>query len=168
MIIIPGSIVTPVMLSGPVSALCCKPYPGHPKGCPNFNHKPGCPPTVAPWQETFSADRPVYAIINQFDFAGHVEKMHLTHPQWSQRQLECCLYWQQTARKELNKALDEFELFHGHTYFIVTCPEAHGMNVTETVKPLGIELEWPPEKFTYQVALAGVLEYKMIFPKEGG
>lgn len=31
-----------------------------------------------------------------------------------------------------------------------------GINVTETMKELGITLEWPPQKWTYQVAIAGV------------
>jgi hypothetical protein len=37
-------------------------------------------------------------------------------------------------------------------------PEAHGLNVTATMKSIGIELEWPPKTVTYQIALASVGE----------
>jgi hypothetical protein len=38
---------------------------------------------------------------------------------------------------------------------IERCPEALGLNVTATMRMIGIDLEWPPREFTYQVALAG-------------
>jgi len=37
-------------------------------------------------------------------------------------------------------------------------PEAMGVNVTETMKRVGIELEWPPVNVAYQIALAGIFK----------
>ena len=41
-------------------------------------------------------------------------------------------------------------------YKVNTRAEAMGVNIAETLKPKGIIIEWPPEKFTYQVALAAM------------
>jgi hypothetical protein len=76
------------------------------------------------------------------------------HPDWS-RQVECCLYWQGTARKQLES---EIQLFYTqHPHFLATrCPEAMGVNITATMAGIGVELEWPPVTRTYQVALAAI------------
>lgn len=41
-------------------------------------------------------------------------------------------------------------------YHISTCPEGSGVNITETMKNVGINLEWPPKNYTYQIVLAGI------------
>jgi hypothetical protein len=153
-----------------VRALCVRPYPGHPKGCPNFNYKKGCPPTAFRAWEIFNFDMPSFFIVNRFDFGEHVEKMRRAHPDWSKRQIECCLYWQSSARKQLTAEIERFEGLYTHAadaalgkkrdactpmrYQIERCPEAMGINVTESMKQVGIELEWPPKRWAYQIALA--------------
>ena len=37
---------------------------------------------------------------------------------------------------------------------IVKTPEGAGINITDTMKRVGIELEWPPTTKTYQIVLA--------------
>ena len=118
-------IVKPVV-QPEMRKLCRHPYPNHPKGCPNFNKKDGCPPSIPLIDKTMDLNREVYAVWNEYPFGEHVEKMRKKHPDWSGRQLACCLYWQGTARKAL-------------------CNEL----VTH------IELEWPPEKTAYQIVLVG-------------
>ena len=154
MIIIPGKEVFPI-IDPSVRLLCCRPYPGHPKGCPNFNHRANCPPRAPAWNEVFDVTRPTYCIVNRFDLAEHVERMKALHPGWSLRQLECCLYWQGTARKDLRVGIVEFKKSHPD-YIVEECPEAMGVNVTETVHQVGVLLEWPPKKYVYHVALAGI------------
>jgi hypothetical protein len=85
-----------------------KPYPLHPKGCPNFGKKAGCPPAAPQLPAAFDLTRPCFAIFNVFDFAGHIAKMRAAHPDWSERQLTCCLYWQGTARKALEAEIAAF------------------------------------------------------------
>lgn len=89
----------------------------------------------------------------------HVEKLREKHPLWSYRKLACCLYWQGKARKQLREIVDLF-LNENPGYKVIYTPEACGVNVTATMESIGINLEWPPDKTTYQVAIAGKpLEY---------
>lgn len=143
-------VIQPVM-----RGMCRKPYPNHPHGCPNFNHKAGCPPNTPLFSEVIDLTKPVFAIVNEFDFGAHVAKMKAAHPQWTERQLTCCLYWQTTARKALKAGMQDFQRLHPE-YTIDTCPEAKGVNITETLRKAGLELEWPPRNIARQVALAGV------------
>lgn len=152
-------IVLPVIpvIDYSVRGLCVKPYPGHKKGCPNFNKKNGCPPGAAKFDEVYDLSKPVYAIINKFDFASHVSRMKELHPEWSQRQLECCLYWQPKARNQLLQHIKYFLQNHPG-YKVEPCPEAMGVDVTETLKNSGVILEWPPKIMCCQVALAGTIK----------
>ncbi len=137
-----------------VHGLCRCAYPNHPHGCPNYDKKKGCPPGVHPLAVEIDLDKPVYVIWNCFGFAGHVAKMRRIHPTWSKRQLECCLYWQGTARKRLKQEITQFLVDHPR-FYIISCPEAQDVNVTATMKQVDVELEWPPVSKTYQVVLAG-------------
>jgi len=129
------------------------PIPRQP-GCPNFAKKEGCPP--APMLHRYlDLTQPVFAVVHEFDFAGHVERMKAAHPSWSDRQLQCCLYWQGGARKLWKIGIKEF-LWSHPGYTAVACPEAMGVNITETMRLAGVELEWPPVKVARQVALCGM------------
>lgn len=141
--------------------LCVREYPNHKLGCPNYGKRKTCPPYVKMFDDVFDLSKPIYAIYTVFDFKGHVDRMRDRHPEWSQRQLECCLYWQGTARKQLK---EEIELFKSiptiGTYTIILAPEAMGVNVTETMKKIGISLEWPPVNVTYQIAFGAMEKIK--------
>jgi hypothetical protein len=143
-----------------VRGLCTKPYTGHPKGCPNFNTAthPWCPPTAPLFDEIVDMNRPIWAIWNVFDLATHVRKMRLANPRWTDRQLRNCLYWQPSARKELREEIDLFQCAVDRGICITHCPEAMGVDVTETMKRAGLYLQWPPEDNVYQVALAYYLK----------
>lgn len=147
--------VHPVIIR-PVHNLCLRPYPNHKKGCPNYGKKKGCPPDVPIFDRFYDLLNPIYAIYNKFDFKGHVDRMKAKHPDWSKRQLECCLYWQGAARKKLKERIEIFGRFTGRRYVVNIVPEAMGVNVTETMKRVGIELEWPPVNVAYQIAMAGI------------
>ena len=137
-----------------VRALCIKPYPNHPKGCPNFGKKEGCPPKAKKFEDVFDITKPIYAIVNVFDLKSHADKMKEKHPNWSERQIYCCLYWQKTARKQLLEGIKEFLKEHkGYTEQHV---QAMGVEVTKTLEAVGIELEWEPKNIACQVALAGI------------
>lgn len=137
-----------------VRNLCYRPYPNHSHGCPNYGKKKGCPPNCAKVTEVLDLSKPTWVIWNVFDFKTHLEKMERLHPDWSDRQKACCLYWQGGARKALKM---EIVLFVAQNYpvKVVTCPEAMGVNVTATMRSVGQELEWPPKTKAYQVAIAG-------------
>jgi hypothetical protein len=145
--------VTPV-IDHSVRCLCGKVYPGHKNGCPNFNHKQGCPPKAPYFEEVYDMSKPVYAIVNVFDFKAHTDKMRSLYPNWSDRQVECCLYWQPKARKQLLVGIRDFLRMGLIGYEVTICPEAMGVEITKTLSGV-IDLEWPPKTITCQVALAG-------------
>jgi hypothetical protein len=136
-----------------VRGLCIQKYPGHKEGCPNLGVKKGCPPGVPLIGSLLDLQKPTFAIWSVFDLAAHVERMRGRHPKWTDRQLRCCRYWQPRARANLGWELHVFSTHYRQT--IIQCPEATGVNVTATMASIGIHLEWPPEKVTYQVAVAG-------------
>lgn len=150
--------VLPVLRAS-VRGLCTKPYHNHPKGCPNYGKKKGCPPQAPLLGDFMNMFKPIYLIWNCFPFGEHVERMRAKHPEWSSRQRECCLYWQGTARKQLKHHIAGFTLDisdQGIEKIVITgCPEAMGVNMTATADQAGIKLEWPPKRFAYQMALAG-------------
>lgn len=149
----PTAQVAPI-LDTSVRGLCTRRYHGHPKGCPNFNKKAGCPPGAPLFADVFDLGKPVIAVWNVFDLGAHVEKMRAKHPDWSWAQLTCCLYWQGTARKALREEIAAALRANPGTH-AEACPEAMGVNVTATMASLGIVLEWPPVRHTVQVALLG-------------
>lgn len=144
-----------------VRNFCTRPYPGHPRGCPNYGKRSACPPQAPYFEQVFDLNKPIYAICNVFHLRKHVELMRARHPNWTDRQLRCCLYWQPKARKQLAGEIERFK-FHHPSYKVVTVPEALGVNITETMKRLGVDLEWPPQEVAYQVALAGYPRERMI------
>lgn len=145
--------VQPV-LDATTRALCRRPYPGHPKGCPMWGCKDGCPPQARVLQRVLDLSRPVYLVCNRFDLAAHVRAMRAKHPGWSYRQLVCVLYWQPRARKQLRAKVKAALAEHPELQ-VLYCPEAAGVNVTETMRAIGVVLEWPPTHYTYQVAILG-------------
>ena len=155
----PYKKTVPVMLEIPSGNLCRTPYHGHKKGCPNYGNKPGCPPNVKQLNLMLDFAKPFYVIWNWFDLDAHKKRMLEKHPGWSDRQAGCCLYWQQGARKLLGLEIQKFRRENKNdNYFVTRIPEAHGLNVTETMKNAGIILEWPPIYNTYQVAIAGIIK----------
>ena len=145
-----------------VRDLCTAPYPNHPKGCPNFGKRDTCPPRCKLLSEVLNLNEDVWALWATFDIGSHIEKMRRLHPSWSKRQLVCCLYWQGTVRKflrvESERWLAEYMADTPQEkgkFIILTCPEATGVNVTQTMADIGIDLEWPPEHVTRMIYLAG-------------
>ena len=99
------AIIKPV-LDRSMRGLCVKEYPNHKKGCPNFNKRDRCPPKAPFLEDLYDLTKPVWVIYTRYDFGTHVKKMRAKHPEWSQRQVECCLYWQGTARKNLKNEIE--------------------------------------------------------------
>ena len=127
-----------------VPALCSRPYAQHPRGCPNVARCSKVPWFLDEYQEVG------YVATLRFDFGTYLDTMRAKHPNWSDRQLRCPLYWQGHARKAMRTFVDAQ---HIEGYEPVWIPEAMGVNVTETCKNAGITLEWPPMTKTYVVVL---------------
>lgn len=145
--------VTPV-IDPRVRGYCKLPYLGHPQGCPNFNKRDICPPKAPLFDKLIDINKPVYCIVNKFDLKAHAQIMRNRHPDWSERQIYCCLYWQGRARKQLREKVNKFLQNHPG-YLALYCPEGSGVDLVATVKQFGLEFEWPARKYAYQVAMAG-------------
>ena len=142
-----------------VRSLCFKPYYNHPKGCPNHGKRARCPPLAPRIDEFFDLTKKTMAVVAHFNLGQHVEKMRNKHSNWSNRQCECCLYWQGTVRRWLRREiaynLTRTALFDTDNLIATDCPEAMGVNVTATMADVGIVLEWPPKKIVRKIAFIG-------------
>lgn len=144
-----------------VRGLCCRAYPNHPRGCPNYDKRDGCPPRAPLIEDVLDLSKNVWAVWVDFNLAEHREKLRVRHSGWSKRQLDCCLYWQGGVKKRLRDKVAAFceqqGRFNGdlklRTLYV---PEAMGVNVTATMWGIGVELEWPPETIVRKVAIVGV------------
>lgn len=133
--------------------LCLHSYHNHPKGCPNYGKKKGCPPCSLV-DRVLDFCKPIYVIYIEYNLAGHAKKMRKVFPNGTDYQIYCCLYWQPTTRKilrtEEKRAMEKYGLPK-----IETAPEGHGVNVTALMKRIGVKLEWPPRKIVRLVSLGG-------------
>ena len=152
-----------IVIDSSVRKLCTQPYPNHPKGCPNFGKRATCPPRCPFLEDVYDISQGFWVIWISFDFAAHRRIMKRKYPNWSQRQIDCCLYWQGTANKMLREAVADVEYYLKGTGRFKTsyCPEAMGVNVTATMKNLGVELEWPPQNIVHKVAIIGTIKEKI-------
>ena len=133
---------------------CKLPYPGHTKGCPNYNNRPSCPPGVSLIEEFLNLQRPIHLIIVSFDLLDHIANMLGKHPEWSIRQAKCVLYWQGGVNKRLVNECKVFTKLNSGTITTI-CTEAMGVNVIETARHCGIPIQTKPTDWVYKIAIGG-------------
>lgn len=147
--------IADIILEPAVLTLCRKPYPGHPRGCPNYAHRKSCPPDAPFLEEVLDMSRTVWVAWVDFNLEKQRQRMWAKHPKWSERQAECCLYWQGGVRKQLRDEMEAFVDNADAALMIIEVPEAHGVNVTETMWRVGVGLQWPPKIIVRKVGLIG-------------
>ena len=131
---------------------CQLPYPGHPKGCPNYGKKEGCPPSSEIFSENYQP--PYYLISETFDIESHIQKMKKRHPEWSEPECRNLLYWQKTVNKNLReKAKQYLGSLKEEDMRLIEVPEATGINVFQTCANAGIYLEKNPDKQVTKIML---------------
>ena len=140
---------------------CTLPYPNHKRGCPNFNKNSLCPPHIKIMKSKLDNYNFFYLIYAIFDLKTHKKRMYDKHPEWSERQASCLLYWQNSVKKHLKDFI--FEIFSNNPYSSfylfgsgsgfngkkfkqdkVVSMEAAGINVIKTVKLNEINIEVRP------------------------
>lgn len=134
---------------------CKLPYPGHPKGCPNYDKSPECPPQVNWVQYVFDLSSPHWFVVERFDLGAHAARMLEAHPKWTDRQARNCLYWQNGVRKKLRAECHRLIQQRGMGNLYTLIPEAMGVNVFTTARKHGIGLERNPQETVYKIALLG-------------
>jgi len=143
-----------VVVDHSVRGKCTLPYPGHPKGCPNFGKKAICPPQAPTIENVLNLAEPVWLVAVPFDLLGHVRKMGMLHPGWTVRQRANLLYWQGGVKKRLFEEARRQAIAKGLS-LVVECPEACGVDMTRTCADAGIVLEWPPTNTVWKAVLIG-------------
>ena len=133
---------------------CKLPYPNHPKGCPNYGNSIECPPIIKVVEEIFDLEKSHWFIVTSFNLKEFSKRMKIKHPEWSEKQTRCCLYWQNTPRKELRIAIEEFKIKYPNTISTLI-PEAMGVHVMGTVRKFGIPIKTKPTDIIYKIALVG-------------
>lgn len=139
---------------------CKLPYPGHPYGCPNYGNRPDCPPIIDVFENLWDMSKPFDAVVCTFDMKHHIERMLSIHPDWTDRQCRCCLYWQNGVRKELNNAIITQKAVYLHSVRsssvnATLLPEAQGVNVFATMRQIGVKIMAKPKDVIYKVAIVG-------------
>ena len=137
------SYVVPIkklITSNRTGSWCRLPYPNHKTDCPNYGKNKWCPPQAPMVDEYFELSKPLYIVHSEFDFYGHVEKMRAKHPEWSDRQCACVLYWQGTSRKQMKERVAR-AMWELGTNASASCPEAMGVNVYATALLSGLKLD---------------------------
>lgn len=133
---------------------CKFPYPGHPSGCPNYGNSDVCPPKVCIVYNFIDLNMEHYFIVEEFDLVTFALSMKALHPQWSDKQCRCCLYWQNGVRKRLRQKCESFiATKKGYTYTLI--PEAMGVNVFRTAHRHKLMIRKNPT-VVYKVALVGM------------
>lgn len=118
---------------------CKLPYPDHPKGCPNF---PRCPSEHIDFMNV--RDLVWYAIIEEFDLAAYAQRMKLLHPEWTERNCRNLIRWQGGVRARLRRKAYPDYPNRPADRIVLEIPEACGINVFETMKTVGIEIDRTP------------------------
>ena len=132
---------------------CKLPYPDHPLGCPNYRLRDTCPPNAPLIEDYFDLSQPLWLTVVEFNLAEHISRMKQKHPNWSDRQAKCVLYWQGGVNKELRLQASRFAKANGLLYTL--CPEAMGVQVIKTAKLVGIPIKPRPVDYVYKIALSG-------------
>ena len=134
---------------------CLYPYLGHPSGCPNYDKKK-CLLTTPLIDSYLDLNSPLYAVYSEFNLEEHIRRLKRKHPNWSERQLKCVLYWQGSSRKMLRENISKAQSKFLFTK-IITCPEWLGVNVYATLKLAGLYLDKIKSlKICRHVAICGV------------
>jgi predicted metal-binding protein len=149
---------------------CRLPYLKHPNGCPNYGKNSLCPPKAPFLKTTIDKFNHFYLIIGKFNLVKYKKGMLRRHPNWSDRQAKCVLYWQGSAKKHMKEYIktiyekhtenNMFLLSSGSGFKNVKIPqkkiysmEAAGINVFETLRKNNIEFELKPENYILLVNL---------------
>lgn len=141
-----------VVVDSRVRDWCKLPYPGHSKGCPNYSKKLGCPPERPLFASLI--ETPFTLVAVSFNLGAWAEQMKEKHPEWSDRQARCCLYWQGKVRKRLRQACERLVT---EDDLVLYTPEATGVNVFETCRTVGLILKRNPQDIVWKVAIIGRL-----------
>lgn len=130
--------------------LCRQPYPGNPKGCPNYGKKKECPPQAPLLENFIDLLQPHYFVVLECIRNG----CRINSQENTLKEDQFRSYWNDNLEAVLREYIQEFQKDHPGTVFTFH-PSAVGVNVLETARNVGIPLEANPEKVFYKIVLIG-------------
>lgn len=139
-----SAVVVALCFSRRVPYWCQLPYPGHPKGCPNFGQRPkNCSPQAPHVTKLFDFRKPMYLVWSEFDLAAHAARMKAKHPKWTERQCRCALYWQEGSKKQARERSEYFikHVLQDDRYVAHHMAHAAGVQLYATCAAAGCPLE---------------------------
>ena len=149
---------------------CILPYYGHKKGCPNYNKNPLCPPNAPFLEKLIEIYNHFYLIYARFSLLKYKKIMLNKHPNWSERQATCILYWQNSVKKYLKEYIKQiYKNNHKNSFYLfssgsgyktkeftqekIYSMEAIGINVFKTLNESKIDFEIKPKNYVLLVNL---------------
>jgi len=131
---------------------CTLPYPNHKSGCPNFGEREDCPPNAPYFLDLYEPK--IYLLLMGFNFEEYLEKKRKLHPDWTVKALLNNRHYQSHLRSNL-KSFSDSQINNSEfkNYQPIFNGEAMGINFQLTCQKIGIELEWPPRKRMYRIAV---------------
>ena len=132
---------------------CKLPYPDHRLGCPNYGKRKTCPPRAPLFEKIVKS--PFVLVAVKFNLARHIKQMKARHPDWSDRQAKCVLYWQGKVNKYLKDICEGIKSTIPNSV-ILNKPEAHGVHVFETCRKNGLILEGNPKRIVWKISIIGI------------
>lgn len=147
-----------VIFSEKTREWCKLPYPGHPRGCPNYGKNEKCPPRSKIRTDILERHESFILAYATFDVTGYVTRMKLVHPDWSDRQLRNSRYWQGSLKKMLldfiRTNFDYKEILGAGSGFMNSqSMESAGIDVFATLNRNGITFDRTARKFIIMVSL---------------
>ena len=143
-------------------SMCIRAYHNHPKGCPNFGKKDGCPPNIPMFDQVYDVNKPVYLIINEFNLLEHTNNMKKIHPDWSNYQLYNSRYWQGKIISTNKKV--SYAWVNQHPNLVLTnWVENMGVDLVKTLKQVDIDLVFKEKlEIARRISCAGeILNYSL-------
>lgn len=92
------------------------------------------------FKDIFNVYKPLYLVHSEFNLRSHISRMRELHPDWSEAQLKCVLYWQPRSRKEMMERVKRALTITGSNTWD-SCPEGKGVNVFATAAISGLKLQ---------------------------
>ena len=118
-----------------------------------------CPPNAK--KINLELYKQYYLVYAQFDFKKYKELRKKEKPDWSEKQIESVLYWQNSVKKRLKDyarkkgfLCDNIDFFGcGSGFNNSSSMEAVGIHVFKTMELNGVQLEKNPKDTVYLVCL---------------
>ena len=138
-------------------SMCIKPYKGHKYGCPNYGRLPTCPPNMPCMFDQMYDVNEVYAVVTKFDREAYFDIRRAKRPDLPEGQIRNLRNWQPISVKETELAVREFYLENPDkaNYVSTNYLECMGVQVQDSLRPVGIDIVFPPGRFVYRVSFVG-------------